>query len=67
MKVWEGKTTHQTEMGVTDGKKVTKWRVKHESPEKRTPVPSFGAFVTVRVTYCATEKGSVVVAGDLIA
>jgi len=57
-----------TEMGVTDGLKVTTWKVKHPDYDKgvRVPVPAPLSQVIVRVTYCATEKGNTVVQGDLI-
>jgi len=58
-----------TEMGVTDGEAVTLWKVKHPDFEKglREPLPKVLTQVTVRVTYCATEKGNTVVQGVLVA
>ena len=67
-KTWEGKTTMWTEMGVTDGETVTLWKVKHPEFEKgiREALPKMLTQVTVRVTYCSTEKGNTVVQGVLI-
>lgn len=57
-----------TECGVTDGEQVTIWKIKHPDYDRgvRAPTPEVLKQVTVRVTYCATEKGNVVVQGELV-
>lgn len=68
-KTWEGKTTMWTELGVSDGENVYVWKVKHPEFDKgvRVSVPKLLTSVTVRVTYCATEKGQISFQGQMVA
>lgn len=64
-KVWEGKKNHATVLGVSDGENVYLWKVKQPDYERGVLVPTPETFskVSVRVTYCASEKGQITVQG----
>jgi len=65
-KEWEGVKRTQTVVGVSDGESVYLWTIKHEKG-KEPSLPKLLVQVSVRVTYCATDKGKISVQGVLIA
>jgi len=63
-KEWEGVKRTETEVGISDGEQIFLWKIKHDGKEI---LPKLLVQVSVRVTYCTTDKGKITVSGLLAA